>query len=124
IDGLQRGLPQRGVPERASPVRGRTFTVEGDEPLGGRQENDRVMTPPAVRIRMLECLTVPEPLALVERFLDSRVRVEDALPAEELDGLQEVAAWTDGRVDLEPVLHAGVEVVAAMTGSRVHGARS
>ena len=64
----------------------------------------------------MERLAVPEASALLERFLDVGVRVEDALPAEQLDVLEEVAAGPDGRVDLEAVLHAGLEVVAAVPG--------
>ena len=51
-----------------------------------------------------------------------RIGVEHALAAEELDRLEEVAARSDRRVDLEPVLHAGGEVVAAMARRGVHGA--
>ena len=35
-----------------------------------------------------------------------------------------MSAGSDRRVDLEAVLHPGVEVVGAMAGSRVHGARA
>src|SRR5262249_12015867 len=63
-----------------------------------------------------------ETAALLERRLDRGIRVEDALPAEPLDGLEKMPGRTDRRVDLEPVFHAGGEVVAAVPGSRVHGA--
>ena len=57
---------------------------------------------------------------------DVRVRVEHPLAAEQLHGVEEVAGRADRRVDLEAVLHAGVEVVGAVAGRRVHraGARS
>ena len=67
---------------------------------------------------------MPEPAALLQRFLDVRVRVEHALAAEQLDRVEEVAARADRRVDLEPVLHAGVEVVAAVAGRGVDRARA
>ena len=53
-----------------------------------------------------------------------RVGVEHALAAEQLDRVEEVPARADRRVDLEPVLHAGVEVVGAVAGRGVHGARA
>ena len=67
---------------------------------------------------------VPEPAALVQRLLDVRVGVEHALAAEQLDGVEEVPARTDRRVDVEAVLHAGQEVVGAMAGRGVDGARA
>ena len=54
--------------------------------------------------------------------LDVRVRVEDPLAAEQADGVEKMPARTDRRVNLQPVLHAGVEVVGAVTGRRVHRA--
>ena len=65
---------------------------------------------------------MPEPVARLERFLDLGVGVEDPLPAEELHRVEEMAAGSDGRVDLEPVLHAGREVVAAVARGGVHRA--
>ena len=44
------------------------------------------------------------------------------MPAEQLDGVEEVPAGSDRRVDLEAVLHAGVEVVGAVAGRGVHRA--
>ena len=63
----------------------------------------------------MERFAVPEASALFERFLDVGVRVEHALPAKQLDVLEEVTSGPDRRVDLEPVLDAGLEVVAAVT---------
>ena len=102
--------------------RGQAAPSIADEPLRRRQEDHRVVAAPAVRIRVLERLAVPQPPAFLERLLDLRVRVEHALPAEELDRVEEVAARADRRVDLEAVLHAGLEVVAAVAGRGVHGA--
>src|SRR6476660_2575700 len=70
---------------------------------------------------MLKRLAVPEMPSFPERFLDLRVGVEHALAAEELDRFQEVPAAPDGRVDLEAVLHARHEVVAAVARRGVHG---
>ena len=93
--------------------------IHGDEPLGRRQENDRVVAAPAVWIGVMERFAVPEASALFEGSLHVRVRVEDALPAKQLDVLKEVTSGPDGRVDFEPVLDAGLEVVATVTRCRV-----
>src|SRR3954469_24843180 len=82
------------------------------------------MTTPAVRIRMLERLAVAQTSPLLERVFDSGIRVEHALPVEEFDGVQKVAARTDRRIDLETVFDAGREIVASVAGSCMHGARS
>ena len=42
---------------------------------------------------MRERLAVPQPAAFLERLLDVRVRVEHALPAEQLDRVEE---WPPG----------------------------
>ena len=49
---------------------------------------------------------------------DVRVGVEHALAAEQLDVSEEVPARSDRRVDLQAVLHAGLEVVAAVARAR------
>ena len=119
--GVERRLAQRArAPCRLRPDR--RVAVHPDEPLRRREEDDRVVAAPAVRVLMRERLAVPEPAALLERLLDLRVRVEHALAAEELDGVEEVARRPDRRVDLEAVLHAGVEVVGAVARRRVHRA--
>ena len=46
----------------------------------------------------------------------------DLQPGEQLDRLVEVAAGVERRVDLEAVPHAGLVVVGAVAGRRVHGA--
>ena len=111
-------------PEPLSPAAISRFTVQADEPLRRRQEDDRVVAAPAVRVLVRERLAMPEPAALLERLLDLRVGVEHALAAEELDRVEEVSGRPDRRVDLEAVLHAGVEVVGAVARRRVHRARA
>ena len=127
IDGLQAGLPQRAALGAAAAVRrgalDERLAIHADEPLRRRQEDHRVVAAPAVRIRMGEILPVPELRPLLERLLDARVRVEDLLAAEELDRVEEMAAGADRGVDVQPVAHARDEVVGAMAGSGVHGAR-
>ena len=102
----------------------RELAVHPDEPLRRGQEDDRVVTPPAVRIRMLERLVVPQPSPRLERLDDDRIGVEHALAVEELDRVEEMSARADRRVDLEAVLHAGREVVAAVARRGMHGARA
>ncbi len=96
--------------------------VERNEPLRRGEEDHRVMAAPAVRILMRERLAMPEAPPLLERRLDVRVRIEHALPAEQLHGIEEMAARSDRRVDLEAVFHAGGEVVTAVAGRGVHDA--
>ena len=59
-----------------------------------------------MRIRMLECLAMPEPSALLQCVFDRRVRVKHSLTIEEFDGVEKVTARSDRRVDLETVLDA------------------
>src|SRR5205823_6933064 len=96
--------------------------VGTDEPLGRREENDGIVAAPAMRVRVGERLAMPQASAFLEGVLDLRVRVEDALPAEELDGVEEMSRRSDRRVNLESVLHAGVEVVGAVPRRSVDGA--
>src|SRR5262249_57172597 len=56
----------------------------------------------------------------VERVDDFGVGVEHTQPAEELHRVEEMPCRTDRRMDVEPVLDAGVEVVTAMAWGRVH----
>ena len=60
----------------------------------------------------------------MQRLFDLRVGVEDALAAEQLHGVEEVAARADGRVDLEAVPLAGQEVVGAVAGRGVDDTRA
>src|SRR5204862_3379490 len=114
-DRVERGLTKRLPPDDR-------LAIERNEPLRRGEEDHRVTTPPAVWVWMRERLAVPELPALVERRHDVRVRVEDALPAEQLHRVEKVAGRSDGRIDLQPVLHAGGEVVGAVPRSGVHDA--
>ena len=105
VDGVDGCLAQgRGRMSGRFPLCALERAIHGDEPLRGRQENDRVVAAPAVWIGVMERFAVPEASALFEGSLHVRVRVEDALPAEQLDVLKEVTSGPDGRVDLEPYL--------------------
>ena len=119
IDLIDGGFPQR----LAAGLRHR-HAVHRDEPLRRGEEDHRVVTAPAVRILMREGLAMPQASALGERRFDFRVGVEDALAAEQFDGIQEVSRRTDRGVDFQSVAHAGVEVVGAVSGRRVNRARA
>jgi len=108
--------------DRVESPRPQVSRVHGDEPLRRGKEDHRVVAAPAVRVRVGERLAVPESAAGRQRLLDPRVGVEHALAREDLDLVQEVAAGPDRRVDVQAVLHAGIEVVRAVTGRRVHRA--
>ena len=72
-----------------------------------------------MRVLMRKISLVPQARALLELLDDVRVRVEHALAAEQLDGIQKMPGGADGRENLEAVLLARVEVVGAMAGRRV-----
>ncbi len=95
--------------------------VQADEPLGGCQEDDRIVAAPAVRVLVRERRAVPQPAPLLERLLDVGVRVEHALAGKQADRVVEMPARPDRRVDVEAVLEPRVEVVGAVAGSGVHG---
>ena len=118
VDRVERRLAQRRLPAVDAPA----SPIEVDEPLRRREEDHRVVAAPAVRILVRERLAVPQPAALLQRLVHLRVGVEHALAAEQLHGVEEMPGRSDRRVDLEAVLHAGVEVVRAVPGRRVHGA--
>src|SRR5688572_2593838 len=67
---------------------------------------------------------MPEPAALVQRLLDVRVGVEDALSAEQLHGVEKMAARSDRRINLEPVLLARQKIVGAVTRRGMHRTRA
>src|SRR5712691_9752440 len=94
--------------------------VHAHEPLRGREEDDGVMTAPAVRVRMFERFAVPETAARRQRLFDLGVGVEYPLPAEETDSLEEVSTGIDRSVDVETVFPAGQKIVRAVPGGRVH----
>src|SRR5437762_12058610 len=96
--------------------------VQGDEPLRRGKEDDRIMAAPAMRVGVLECLAVPEMSPLFQRLFDDRVCVEHTLTVEQFDGVEEMTAGIDRRIDLEAILEPGDEVIAAVSGGGVHRA--
>src|SRR4051794_15796175 len=75
-----------------------------------------------MRIRVLEHLAMPEPSALLERFFNRSVRVEDPLAGKHRHVGQEVPPRSNRHVDVEPVLDPGQEVVASVPRSGMDGA--
>ena len=110
-DGVERPLPQ-------------LTAVEGDEPLRGGEEDDRIVAAPAVRVRMLDVGPLPQPAVLGKCCFHMRIRFEDAHSPEPLHVVGELAARPDRRVDVQVVLDPGVEVVGAVARSGVDRARS
>ena len=98
--------------------------VEGDEPLEGGAEDDRVLAAPAHGVRVGVLAGREQVPALAHELDDLRVRVEDLLPGEVLDLGQEAAALVDGAVDLEAVAEAREVVVPAVAGRGVDDARA
>src|SRR5688500_4586394 len=79
-----------------------------------------MMAAPAVWIRVLEVVAVPQPAACFQRLFDAWIRVEDLLPGKQLHRVEEVPGRADRRIDVEAVAHAGDEVVSAVTWRGVH----
>ena len=83
-----------------------------------------MMAAPAVRVLMREIGAMPQPGALLQFRFNRGIRIEDALPAKQVDRVEEMAGGADGRQRVETVLLPGVEVVGTMSRRRVHDARS
>ena len=123
---IERGFAQRFRASGSVPVlfANHGGAVKPDEPLRGRQKDHRIVASPAVRVLVRESLAVPEQAPLVQRVLHLRVGVEHPHSSDNRHRVQEVPGGPDWRVDLEAVLHAGIEVVGPVAGRGVHGARS
>src|SRR5689334_10374398 len=80
------------------------------------------MTAPAMRVLMRERFAVPQLAAFLQRLGDVRVGVEHALSAEEFNRVEKMPGGSDRRVDFEPVLHPGLEVVGAVARRGVNRA--
>jgi hypothetical protein len=73
---------------------------------------------------MRERVAMPQAMALAQRVLDVRIRIEHALPAEQLDRVEKVSARPDRGVNIEAVLDPGEEVVRTVSRCSMHRARS
>ena len=93
--------------------------VEGDEPLLGGAEDDRVLAAPADRVRVGVLARLQEGARLAQELHDDRVRLEDLLPGEALDLGQESPRLVHGTVDVEPVADSGEVVVPPVAGGGV-----
>ena len=89
----------------------------------GCQEDDGIVAAPAVRVLVRERGAMPQAAALLEGFLDIRVRVEHALARKQADRIVEMPAGPHRRVDIEAVLEPRGEVVGSVARSGVHCAR-
>ena len=96
--------------------------VEGDEPLLGGAEDDRVLAAPADRVGVRVLAGLQEGARLAQELHDRGVRVEDLLPGEALDLGQEAPRLVHGAVDVEAVADAGEVVVPAVAGGGVDDA--
>ncbi len=116
LDRLQRLRPQGAAAGRGG------FAIHGDEPLRRGQEDHRVVAAPAVRIAVAELRAMPEPGALVQRFLDLRVGGPDLQAGEQQHVVGVVAARADRGVDVQAVADAGRVIVRAVAGRGVDDA--
>ena len=104
IDGIKRCLAQCA---RLTAIgRNSRFAVHADKPLRRRQEDARMMAAPAVRVLMGDIGAMPQPGAFFQFSFNRGIRVEDALPAKQVDGVEEMAGGADGRQRVETVFSA------------------
>ena len=126
IDGLEARLPQRAALGAPVPsAAGRSMTGSPSMRMNHCDVARKITGLWQRQQCGYECwksCAVPEPRALLERLLDARVGVEHLLAAEELDRVEEVTAGADRGIDVQPVAHAGDEVVGAVARRGVHGA--
>ena len=101
----------------------RLALVEGDEPLLGGAEDDRVLAAPADRVgvRVLARPGAARPSRAAARSTFG-LASNTLLAREALDLGQEAAALVHRAVDVEAVAHAGQVVVPAVAGGGVHDA--
>ena len=74
-----------------------------------------MMTAPAVGIRVVHRVPVPEPAGAGQRRLDRGVGVEHLLAPDDLDVLVEPPRRSDRRIDVQPVADPGGVVVGAVS---------
>ncbi len=110
-DRRKRALAQRGL-----------ALVEGDEPLLGGTEDDRVPAAPADRVGVRVRGGLQQGARPTQELDDHRVGVEHALPGEALHLGQEAASLVHRAVDVQPVANARQVVVPAVAGRRMHHA--
>ena len=110
------------VADRLEGALAQIVLVHADEPLGGGAEDDRLLAAPAVRVGVRNLFRGHEVAELGQLLDDLGVGFPDVQPGEELDLGQELAPVVHGRVDLQAVLEAGLEVLAAVTRGGVHAA--
>src|ERR1019366_9503421 len=102
---------------------------EADEPLLGGAVDDRLVAAPAVRVRVLKIGTGQQRAGLFEHGDDDGIGVPDLLALEGgrsgmVPGARvdvDVARGVHAAGGVEAVALAGVEVVRAVGGGRVHG---
>ena len=138
-------LTPRGIPRHLGNLINRLLTeglllarfgldlrVKIDEPLLGRAEDHRLVAAPAMRIGVLEVLLGQKSATRLEQLNHQRIGGKyllalkggqfGFLPCLLLHMHRATVIHAAGQID--PVALAGVEVICAMRGSRVHAARA
>ena len=96
--------------------------IEGDPPLLGRPEQDRLLAAPAVRVAVGQRLGMEQQVPLAEILEDERIGVAGLHAGELADPFDESSVVVHRRVDRQAVFASGHEVVDAVSGRRVHRA--
>ncbi len=114
-------LDFRQMLEQASPE---LFVIDFDEPLLGGPKDDRIVTPPTVRIAVRKRCVMKEGADLLQLLDDLGVGIEDALALPFGHVGRKAPLGIDGAVRIEAGLLTGVEVVRAVPRGRVHATRA
>src|SRR5262249_38255530 len=110
LDFIEGTLPQ------GAPFKGR---FHGDKPLLRGPEDDRIMTAPAVRIRMFDLFRTQKNISTLEQLHDRRIRFKDALAVILSKAVAEPSGFVYVAGLVEVVLRSCVEIICTMRGSRM-----
>src|SRR5260370_40952206 len=95
-----------------------------DEPLVCCSEDEGCLASPAMWVRVLDCLLLPERVLGLEAFDDQSVRISNRESRILSCFLSEAAGWVYGREGWQSISCADLEVLFSMTWSCVDGSGS
>src|SRR6266481_7079052 len=107
-------------------AQGFLFSMRGlvhfDEPLLSGAKNYGIVAAPTVRVAVLVLVVAEERAAIVEQLYNNGIRGENVLAFVFGQAFEIDAFVVKGRVDLQCIFLAGIEVVGAVAGSAVNDA--
>ena len=115
------GIPLHVI-DRVDHLAAQPVMIDADEPLLGREKNQRIVASPAMRIAVREFLRMQQ-RADGAQFLDDRIiRLEDVQPFPLATVAREYSAAVDRRERRQSVLLADNEILVAVSGRGMHEA--